>query len=68
MSSVDDPKPEQDADEWSVEQIDHDRRALIRFTKYTAPAMLATLLSTKQSFGNNGGGCGCSCSGGCGGS
>jgi hypothetical protein len=59
MSTVDDPKPEQDADEWYVEspdewsvgRVDHDRRAvMIRFTKYMAPAMVATLLSTKKTI------------------
>jgi Chaperone of endosialidase len=38
------------AEEQTEEGIDHERReALIRFAKYTAPAMLAVLISTAES-------------------
>jgi hypothetical protein len=49
MSPVDDPKPEQTGQ--AEERVDDSRRdAMMRLAKYTAPAMLALLLSTDKSM------------------
>ncbi len=49
MNPVDDPKPEQTGQ--AEERVDDSRRAaMMRLAKYTAPAMLALLLSTDKSM------------------
>jgi hypothetical protein len=49
MNSVGDPKPEQIGQ--AEERVDDSRRdAMMRLAKYTAPAMLALLLSTDKSM------------------
>jgi hypothetical protein len=49
VNPVDDPKPEQAGQ--AEESVDHSRReAMVRLAKYTAPAMLALLLSTDNSM------------------
>jgi hypothetical protein len=49
MNTVDDPKPEQTGQ--AEERVAASRReAMIRLAKYTAPAMLALLLSTDESM------------------
>jgi hypothetical protein len=49
MSTVDDPKPEQTGQ--AEERLyDSRREAMIRLAKYTAPAMLALLLSKDNSM------------------
>jgi hypothetical protein len=47
MSTVDDPKPEQIAP--AEERVNDSRRkAMVRLAKYTAPVMLALLLSADK--------------------
>jgi len=47
MNPVDDPKPEQAGQ--AEESVDHSRRdAMMRLAKYTAPAILALLLSADK--------------------
>jgi hypothetical protein len=49
MSKADDGRSADEAGEHIEERVDESRReALTRFAKYTAPAMLALLLSSKQ--------------------
>jgi hypothetical protein len=52
MNPVGDPKPEQTGQ--AEERVDDSRReAMMRLAKYTAPAMLALLLSTDKGMAVN---------------